>query len=238
MSLPVAILAGGMATRLRPLTERIPKSLIPVAGRPFVAHQVELLRKNGLGELVFCLGHLGPLIEKYLGDGTQFHVKIRYSYDGPDLLGTGGALRKALPLLGPRFFVLYGDSYLDINYGQVERAFEKSKKLGLMSVMRNEGKWDRSNVVLKEGRILKYDKRERSPEMQYIDYGLGAFQAEAIRGYPQPRKLDLESIYQDLLKRNELAAFEIRERFFEIGSEAGLAQLEEYLRTKSRPAGR
>jgi NDP-sugar pyrophosphorylase family protein len=238
MSLPVAILAGGLATRLRPLTNQIPKSLIPVAGRPFVAHQIELLRQNGIWELVFCLGHLGLLIEKYLGDGAAFQVKIRYSYDGSDLLGTGGALRKALPFLGPRFFVLYGDSYLDTNYREVEKAFVESGKLGLMSVLHNTGRWDRSNVVLKDGRIRKYDKREASPEMDYIDYGLGAFQAEAIRGYSQPGKFDLEFIYQDLIKRNELAAIEIQERFYEIGSETGLRQLEEHLATKCPQEGR
>ena len=157
--LPVAILAGGLATRLRPITEKIPKSLLPVAGRPFLAHQLELLRKNGIERVVLCVGYLGELIQQRFGDGAPFGVRLDYSSDADRLLGTGGAVRNALPLLGQKFFVLYGDSYLDCDYQAVIRSFQSSGKDGLMTVFRNAGQWDQSNVVFREGQIIRYDKK-------------------------------------------------------------------------------
>src|ERR1017187_730011 len=147
VTLPVAILAGGKATRLYPLTEVIPKSLVEVAGKPFIKHQIELLRRNHIERVVICLGFLGEQIEKILGDGSDFGLQINYVHDGPRLLGTGGALKRALPILGKAFFVLYGDSFLDIDYACVEAEFVQSGEIGLMTVYRNHGKWDRSNVL-------------------------------------------------------------------------------------------
>lgn len=227
--IPVAILAGGLATRMWPLTEKIPKSLLEVAGRPFVVWQVERLAQSGLTDLVFCVGFLGNQIEEVLGDGSRWGVKIRYSYDGPALLGTGGALRRAVPLLGDRFLILYGDSYLPCDYATVAQAFLAAGKLGLMTVFRNQGRWDQSNVIFRDGRILRYDKRERTPHMEYIDYGLGGLQGEALVPYPPNRPFDLVTVYQDLLARDQLAGYEVRERFYEIGSPAGLAETQEYL---------
>jgi NDP-sugar pyrophosphorylase family protein len=230
MSLPVAILAGGLASRLRPITAKIPKSLMKIAGRPFVAHQIELLRQNGLAELVFCVGYLGDMLEAFLGDGKRFGVSIRYSYDGPNLLGTGGTLRKALSLLGEKFLVLYGDAYLECDYAAVERAFLTDGRLGLMTVMRNEGKWDRSNVVFHNGQILQYDKQHPSPNMQYIDNGLGALNAVALYSYPLNVTFDLEAVYKNLVSQGQLAAYEVTQRFYEIGSPLGILELEEHLR--------
>lgn len=232
MKLPVALLAGGLATRLGDLTQQIPKSLLDVAGKPFAEHQLDLLRQQGFTQVVFCVGYLGELVETALGDGSRWGIILRYSYDGPTLLGTGGALRGALPLLGEAFFVLYGDSYLECNYGRVEEAFLASGKLGLMTVYRNLDRWDRSNVLFREGRIVRYDKENRTPDMQHIDYGIGILQADVLAAYPVDRSFDLETVYQDLVAKDELAGFEVKERFYEIGSPAGLEETRAYLAQK------
>lgn len=232
---PVAILAGGLATRLRPVTEKIPKSLVPVAGRPFLEHQLEYLRGQGVTKVVLCVGHLGEMIRDQYGDGAGWGVRIEYSFDGPVLLGTAGALKQALPMLGERFFVLYGDSYLPIDFAQVESSFEQAGKSGLMTVFRNEGRWDTSNVRFEDGRIVTYDKTiynqtARRPEMQFIDYGLSMFRAAAFErvavGVPQ----DLANLMKGLVDEGQLAGFEAEHRFYEIGSPAGLAELDMHLR--------
>jgi len=228
----VAILAGGLATRLRPITETIPKVLVDVAGKPFAEHQLALLRRNGITRAVFCVGHMGERVREALGDGRRHGMEIEYSFDGPKLLGTGGALRNALPLLGEAFLVIYGDTYLDCDYAAVERAYLESGKAGLMTVFRNVNRWDSSNVVFRDGRILRYDKRERTPDMEHIDYGLGAFRAEAIALYAADRSLDLETVYRDLLARGELAAYEVSRRFYEIGSPEGLDETRNHLSGK------
>lgn len=232
MTLPVAILAGGLATRLRPITETIPKILVDIGGKPFAEHQLELLRRNGITKVVFCVGHLGEMVCKVLGDGSSYGMEIRYSFDGPKLQGTGGALRNALPLLGEAFLVVYGDSYLECDYAAVERVFLQSGKAGLMTVCRNAGKWDRSNVVYREGKIIDYNKRNRTPDMEHIDYGLGSFRAEAFSSYPANESLDLETVFRDLLCRGELAVFEVTRRFYEIGSPEGLEETRNYLSGK------
>jgi NDP-sugar pyrophosphorylase family protein len=232
MSLPVAILAGGLATRLRPLTEHIPKSLVKVAGKPFAVHQIELLRQHGLMEIVFCVGYLGEKVQAALGDGSYWGVHLHYVFDGPVLLGTGGALQRALPWLGEAFFVLYGDSYLECDYAAVERAFQASGKLGLMTILRNDDRWDRSNVLFDSGRIMCYNKRHRTPDMRHIDYGLGTLRARALSAYPVGQALDLATVYQDLLSQDQLAGFEVTRRFYEIGSPDGLKETCQYMEKK------
>jgi len=236
VSLPVAILAGGLATRLHRLTERIAKALVEVAGRPFVVHQLELLRRNGLTDIVLCLGHLGDQVRETLGDGARWGVRVRYSSDGQALLGTGGALRRALPPLGDAFFVLYGDSYLDCDYAAVERAFRTSGMPGLMTVYRNDDRWDRSNVLHFDGRTVRYDKHERTPDMRHIDYGLGAFQARVLGRCPAGKPLDLSAVYRDLVAEGQLAAREVTDRFYEIGSPEGLAETRRRLASTCQPA--
>ncbi len=233
MKLPVVILAGGLATRLRPISETIPKSLLAVNGQPFISHQLRLLRDKGIERVVLCVGYLGERIREFVGDGPQFGLRVEYSFDGPSLLGTAGAIRRALPLLSDAFFVLYGDSYLTCNYDQVGQAFEASGKQGLMTVFRNEGRWNASNVEYVDGRILAYDKDDRTQKMQYIDYGLSAFRRTTLLEVPENQPLDLAVLYVDLLRRNELAAFEVQQRFYEIGSHAGLLETAEFLRTQS-----
>ena len=230
---PVAILAGGLATRLRPATEKIPKALVQVAGEPFLAHQLRLLHDAKLRRVVICAGYLGETIEAEIGDGVRFGMEIAYSFDGPRLLGTGGALRRALPLLGERFFVLYGDSYLRIDYGRVARAFLDGGKPALMTVFKNEGRWETSNVWFEEGKICLYDKKSRTAKMRHMDYGLGILSAKALEGWQATEVFDLTSLYQELLAKNQLAGYEVAQRFYEIGSPEGLAELDVFLRTES-----
>jgi NDP-sugar pyrophosphorylase family protein len=231
-SWPVAILAGGLATRLRPVTEKIPKALIAVAGRPFLAHQLRLLQSAGIRKVVLCVGYRGEMIEEEFGDGSSQGVELTYSFDGPELLGTGGALKKALPLLSERFFVLYGDSYLPIDYAAPARAFVAGRKLGLMTVFRNEGRWDTSNVWFADGAIKSYDKKQVTSEMKYIDYGLGLLRADALQPWPNDKAFDLADVYGDLIRRSELAGFEVDRRFYEVGSPEGIAELDAMLRSR------
>lgn len=228
--LPTAILAGGLATRLRPVSEKIPKCLIEVNGEPFLAHQLRLLKQNGAQRVTLCVGFLGEMVREYAGDGGRFGMELTYSFDGPMLRGTAGAIRQALPLLGDSFFVLYGDSYLPCDYAAVERAFRESGRQGLMTVYHNRGLWDSSNVVYTEGRIVAYDKKQRAPEMLHIDYGLGAFRAAAFDSVPPEGAHDLATLYQELLRRGELAGYEVAQRFYETGSFAGIEELSEYLK--------
>ena len=228
--LPVAILAGGLATRLRPLTETIPKSLVEINGEPFLWHQLRLLRANGIESVVLCLGYLGEMVRESVGDGAAFGLHIEYSFDGPVLLGTAGALKRALPLLGDGFFVLYGDSYLPCDWTAVGRTFSESGKTGLMTVFRNNDRWDTSNVEFEGGRIVAYNKKLRTPRMQYIDYGLGVLRPAAFDRVPAGEAADLAALYQQLLGEGELAAFEVPGRFYEIGSFDGIQELGRYLR--------
>jgi dTDP-glucose pyrophosphorylase len=223
--LPVAILAGGLATRLRPITDRIPKALVEINGEPFIAHQLRLLHARGIRRVVLCLGYLGEMVREFVGDGQAFNLTVEYSFDGPTLRGTAGAIHQALPMLGNAFFVLYGDSWLPCDYKEAGQVFADSGKTGLMTVFRNDGRWDSSNVEFAEGRVLAYDKKDRTPRMHYIDYGLGVFRKQAFETLPAGSVYDLAALYQDLLARGELAALEVKERFYEIGSASGIEEL-------------
>jgi NDP-sugar pyrophosphorylase family protein len=234
MILPVALLAGGLAKRLRPLTEELPKALLDVAGEPFIFHQLRLLAERGSGEVVVCAGYLGEMIRQAVGGGERFGLTVRYSFDWPHLLGTAGAIRQALPLLGEAFFVQYGDSYLTCDYQKVQNCFRESGRLGMMTVFRNLGQWDRSNVEYENGRILAYDKGNQTARMRHIDYGLGLFRREAFDTVPADLPCDLAELYRDLLRRGELASFEMKERFYEIGSLAGLEELRRLLGGKPK----
>lgn len=224
---PVAILAGGIATRLRPYTEKIPKALIEVQGEPFISHQLRLLASQGLRHVVICAGYLGTMIQDFVRGGEDFGLAVTFSFDGTKLLGTAGAIKKALPLLGSVFFVLCGDAYLRCDYRAVQWAFEKSDKQGLMTVYRNENRHDKSNVELQEGMIHSYDKVARTAAMHHIDYGLSMFQACAFDAVPDDEASDLSAVYQHLLRSGQLAAFEVQNRFYEIGSLEGLREFRE-----------
>jgi NDP-sugar pyrophosphorylase family protein len=226
---PAAVLAGGLATRLRPITEKIPKAMVEVAGRPFIEHQLALLRRNGTRRVVLCLGHLGEQIERHLGDGSTWGLELRYSHDGDRLLGTGGALVRAAPLLGPAFWVLYGDSYMDIDYPAVLRRFRAGDHDGLMTVLHNDNQWDRSNVIFRAGRLLCYDKRAPRPEMTHVDYGVSLLRAAALAWLPADRPCDLADLYTELVAEGRMVGYEVRQRFYEIGSPRGLQETQAYL---------
>lgn len=227
--LPVAILAGGLATRMRPLTDTIPKALLLVQNEPFIAHQLRLLAASGVRRVILCAGFLGEQIREFVGDGDRFGLSVEFIFDGPTLRGTAGAIKQALPQLGPEFFVLYGDSYLPCDYRAVQAAYRASGKEALMTIFRNEGQWDTSNIDYSGGRIWAYDKKNPTSCMHYIDYGLGIFHDSAFAAMVGSQPHDLADLYRDLLARGALAGFEMYERFYEIGSAAGLRELSDYL---------
>jgi NDP-sugar pyrophosphorylase family protein len=233
MSFPVVILAGGLATRLRPLTEKIPKALVEVAGRPFLEHQLDLLKQNSITEVILCLGYLGEMIEQRYGDGEALGVRIRYSFDGPVLLGTGGAIKRASALLSDAFFVLYGDSYLPIDFQAVAAAFIEASQPALMTIFANADAWDTSNVWFEQDRIRLYSKREKLPEMRFIDYGLMVCRRQIFDDSPRDVPFNLADTLETLSRKGQLAGHEVHQRFYEIGSPSGLAELDQLLSKRS-----
>jgi MurNAc alpha-1-phosphate uridylyltransferase len=230
VKLPVAILAGGLATRLHPITKAIPKALVEIAGQPFIRRQLDYLREQGVSRVVLCVGFLGEQIEAVIGNGSVCRLSVAYSQDWPMLMGTGGALRQALPLLDSEFMVLYGDSYLPVDFSAVERAFLASGKPALMTVQRNEDRWDKSNVLFRDGAIVEYNKPAPKPDMQHIDYGLGAISAQVLKDENTTGPFDLADVYHRLSLSGQLAGYEVHERFYEIGSHKGLAEAADYFR--------
>jgi NDP-sugar pyrophosphorylase family protein len=230
------ILAGGLATRMRPLTETIPKALLPVAGRPFIDRQLEHLARHGVTRAVLSIGYRGEMLRDHVGDGARFGVAVTYVDEGPNLRGTGGALRLALDegALDEAFLVTWGDSYLPIDFAAVWALFRASGQPALMTVFRNEGRWDTSNVIFQGGRVVLYDKRRATrpaADFAYIDYGLMALERRVIEeAIPAGAKGDLAELFHSLSVRGQLAGFEAAERFHEIGSPQGLEELEGWLR--------
>ncbi len=229
MGIPVALLAGGLATRLRPITERIPKAMVEVAGRPFIDHQLALLRRNGIRRVVLCLGYLGEQVQQHLGDGAAIGMQLEYSFDGERLLGTGGALRRAAALLGDVYWVMYGDSYLDIDYQAVLSHFTTSQALGLMTVLHNGNRWDSSNVVFRDGQLVRYNKHARTPDMEYIDYGAALLRRDVLERIPADQTYDLADLYTALVDEGQMIGYEVTQRFYEIGTPSGLEEAQEYL---------
>ncbi|HOV80019.1 MAG TPA: nucleotidyltransferase family protein [Bacillota bacterium] len=225
---PIAILAGGLATRLLPETGTVPKALLEVAGRPFIHHQLKLLKRKGFTQAVICAGHLGEQIRESVQKVNGMGLKIIYSFDGESLLGTGGALLKAAPLLGDVFMVTYGDTYLDTDYGAVLQAFREQNQPGLITVLKNENRWGKSNVLFAGGRIIKYDKRDPTADMKHIDYGLAVLKSRALAGIPAGEFYDLSDLYARLADRGSLAGYEVKQRFYEIGSREGLRETRQY----------
>lgn len=229
---PAALLAGGLATRLRPVTQTVPKALVELAGKPFIDHQLALLRRNGTRRAVLCLGHLGEQVEAHLGDGSRYDMQLRYSYDGPTLLGTGGAIRRAASMLGDVFWVMYADSYMDIDYRAVLSDFAQRNLLGMMTVLRNDNRWDKSNVVFRDGKLVHYDKRRQTPDMQYIDYGVALLRRPAIERIPEGEAFDLADLYSRLVAEGQMAGHEVHNRFYEIGTPASLEEARKYLESR------
>lgn len=221
------ILAGGLGKRLWPLTQRLPKCLLPVGRRPFLEHQIELLRRNGIRDIVLCVGYLGDRILRHFGDGAAFGVRLAYGWELNGLLGTAGAIKNAEAILEREFFVIYGDSYLPLDYRAVMNAFRQSDKLAMMVVYRNCNRYDRSNVAVGDGLVLAYDKENPRPDMVYINYGVSLLRKRALRLIPEGVPFSQEEFYQELIRRGELLAYETPQRFYEIGSRRGLAEFRE-----------
>jgi NDP-sugar pyrophosphorylase family protein len=225
---PVCILAGGRATRLGAHASDRPKALVEVAGRPFVFHQLEQIRRHGGEEVVLCIGHLGEMLEEAVGDGAQAGLRVRYAWDPPGLAGTAGAVRGALDLLGERFLVLYGDTYLPVDFAAVDAAHRASGLPALMTVLENADRWGPSNAVYADRRVVRHDKRDPDGAMRWIDFGLGVLTREAFASTDACHE-DLSDVYAQLARAGRLAGFPVAERFHEIGTPQALAETDAWL---------
>jgi len=224
------ILCGGKATRLYPLTKKIPKSMIQIAGKPFLGYQLGLLKKNSLSDIVLCIGYKAEQIKKHFGNGRKFGVRIKYSSDKKRLLGTGGALKEAENLLKDSFLIMYGDSYLPFNFQKAIKFFKKFDKLGLMTVFKNLNKYEPSNVEVKGNSVKAYSKKRKTKKMKYIDYGASIFKKEALKFIPKNKVYDLSQLHQLLIKKRELLAYPAEKRFYQIGSFEGLEEFKKYIK--------
>jgi MurNAc alpha-1-phosphate uridylyltransferase len=231
--LPIAILAGGFATRLGNLTAEVPKCLIEINGRPFVDWQLDLLMRYGYSDFIFCVSYKSDAVQDYLGNGSERGARIQYSLDGDTQLGTGGAIQKALPKLGDAFAVIYGDSYLPTNYMTAEQFFLKSKSNALMTVYKNRNEFDSSNVEFIDGVLINYEKGSNSRKMHHIDYGITFFRDAAFHPWRNHTTFDLSEVFHELATRGDLLGFEVFERFYEIGSLRGIEEFSQYLRGAS-----
>jgi NDP-sugar pyrophosphorylase family protein len=229
IKMQMVILAGGLATRLRPITEKIPKSMVRISGKPFLQYQIDLLKKNQITDIVLCVGHLSEQIIDYFGDGRRFGVNIKYSQEKEELLGTAGAIKNAEPLLHEEFMIMYGDSYLMLDYRQIMSYFKQFDKLALMVVYKNFNQYDTSNVIVEDYFVKKYDKKNRTANMIYIDEGLSILRKAALNLVPGGQVVQLEEFFTQIIARKEMLAFETKQRFYEIGSFEGLKEFEEFI---------
>ncbi len=227
---PIVILAGGLATRLGELSQTNPKSMVLIEGEPFIAHQLRLLQSQGFEKVILCIGYLGDLIRAYVKNGEQFGLSVTYSEDGEQLLGTAGAISKASYLVTENFFVLYGDSYLRIDYRIIQKAFEKQNKAALMTVFKNKDEGDESNIEFRDQKIVNYDKQNKTINMHYIDYGLSIVKKKIFNNSDSFN--DLSDLYKKLLRQGQLASYEVFHRFFEIGSIKGLNEFKDFIKNK------
>jgi NDP-sugar pyrophosphorylase family protein len=229
------ILAGGVGSRMRPLTDAVPKALVPVAGEPFVDLQLRWLRDQGVSDVVLSVGYRGALLRAHVGDGSRLGVSVRYVDDGGRRLGTGGAVRWAVDdgAVGDAFFVLYGDSYLDVDFTAVESMWRRSRLPALMTVFRNDNRWGTSNACYSRGMVTLYDKAAPSADMHWTDYGLLVLTGSAVRRrIPSAAAVDLGVSLRGMSLDNELAGFPVKKRFHEVGSPDGVRELESHLRRR------
>lgn len=220
----VVILAGGLATRLRPLTDTMPKSLVEIGSKPFLEYQLDFLKSGGVKDVVLCVGYQGDKIEQIFGGGGKFGVNIKYSYEKEQLLGTAGALKNAEHLLGDKFFVMNGDSYLFLDFATVMSYFNELSQLALMVVYKNYDRYERSNTLIEGNLVKQYSKKEKTGDMIYIDYGASILRKRALELVPPNQVYSLEQLFQQLIPQKELLAYEVTRRFYEIGSPEGLAE--------------
>lgn len=224
-----AILVGGLGTRLGSLTKTVPKPMVLVNGKPFLDHEIGLLKRSGVDDFVLCVGHLAEKVEGYFGDGSRWGVSVKYSYDGPKLLGPAGALKNAEPLLEESFLVTYGDAYLRADYRRLMGALIESGRLGVMAVYENHGKYGKSDVVVRAGHVARYDKEGREEGMDWVNFGVSALKRRALEFVPAGRECGEEEFYGELIERDQLLAFPVEDRFYEIGSPDSLREFEQFL---------
>jgi NDP-sugar pyrophosphorylase family protein len=230
----VVIIAGGLATRLGEVTRTVPKSMVQIAGRPFLAYQLEPLKRQGITEVILCVGHLGEQIESYFGDGRQYGLSISYSYEKGKLFGTGGALKNAESLLHDEFFTIYGDSYLTLDFSAIMSYFKKFDRLALMTIFKNYGRYDKSNIAIEGNLIRQYGSKSANEELIYIDYGASLFKKQALDIIPPGTVHAMGDMFQALIERKQLLAYEVDQRFYQIGSREGLKEFEEFIEGKMK----
>lgn len=226
---PLVILAGGLATRIRPITEQIPKALVEVGGEPFIAHQLRLLRARGIKEVIISAWYLGEMLQEYLGTGSEFGLQVQYVFDGQKPLGTAGAVRKALKFLEGPFFVLNGDTYFPCDYAAIQTFFDAHSQAGLMTVNYNQMDWHESNVELRAGKIIQHQKQNQDPRMKHVDAGLALFDPQVFMHIPEGQNADMMDVFQKLLVEDNLIGYEEQQRFYEMGSFSGLKELDTLL---------
>ncbi len=228
------ILAGGLGTRLRPLTESVPKPMVQINGRPFLEYEIELLKNVGVRDFVLCLGYKGQIIRNHFGDGSKFGARISYSFEGEKLLGPAGGLKNAEALLEDVFLVTYADGYLMMDYVKAWDFFLKSNRLGMMVVYENHNKFGKSDLVVKDGHVVKYDKRHQTHDMVWINFGVSYLRKEALNIIPQDQTFGEEEFYNELISRKELLAFETKGRFYEIGTPESLNEFASFIAKAKR----
>jgi NDP-sugar pyrophosphorylase family protein len=232
--LQAVILCGGLGTRLGDLAKDVPKAMMPVANRPFLEYELELLKRGGVNDFVLCTGHLGEVIERHFGDGTSFGINVSYSHDGAALRGPAGALKRASRLLRDEFFVTYGDAYLRVDYRSVMDRLLESGTMGVMTVYKNEGRHGKSDLVVRRGRVVKYDKKDLAPGMKWINYGVSALSKRALALIPSDRFCGEEEFYGNLIDGQQLLAYPVGKRFYEIGTPSALREFTRFISTASR----
>jgi NDP-sugar pyrophosphorylase family protein len=221
----MVILCGGLATRLRDLAKDIPKSMIPIGGKPFLEHQIENLKKHSIKDLILCVGHLSKQIEEYFGDGNKFGVNIQYSNDGDTPLGPIGAVKNAEPLLEDTFFIMYGDSYLSVDFQKAYSFFNQNDKLGLMVVYKNNNRYDKSNIVTKDNMVVSYGENDAT----YIDYGTSILRKKTLEFIPKNTFFTTGDLFTKLIEKKELLSYEAKERFYHIGNPEALEEFKSYI---------
>jgi NDP-sugar pyrophosphorylase family protein len=225
----IVIIAGGLGSRLGKLTQKVPKALIKIDKKPFIYYQLNQLSKQGFKKVVICVGYLGDKIKKYVGSGKKFNLNIKYSHENKKLLGTAGCIRKAIPLLEDNFFVTYGDTYLPVNFKNIQKSFEKQNAKALITVYKNYNKLASSNVCFK-GKNIFYQKNSKSKKMNFIEYGVSIFSKEIFIESKFKNLSDLSDMLSFLSKIKKLKHHVVKKRFYEIGSNAGLKETKNYLK--------
>jgi NDP-sugar pyrophosphorylase family protein len=228
----MVIICGGLGTRLGHLTKYLPKSMIQIEGKPFLEYQIENLKKQSITDIVLCVGYQSEKIEEYFGNGIRFGVNIKYSFEKEKLLGQMGAVKNAEPLLQDTFFIMYGDSYLSVDLHKVQNFFMQHDKPALMVVYKNHDKYDRSNIIIQDNMVVGYGEKQRTRDMIYIDYGTSVFRKKVLDYTPKDTPYSTEQFFSDLIKKQELMAFESQERFYHIGNPEALEEFRNYIMIK------